>query len=164
MPLFLVYPRRVAAPPSAPVLTACVFTTSLPGQRAIRPKNFGLSPKFTMLDYARMCTRRWHAHDTFLFAKAPKSRKTANARPRGARRRPLCERCQIHRPSDRVLCIWGCGRLIGLGGEPRCLLAKFPAVMSRRTPYGRIGLCGDCALPGPSSLIVAPRRSWISST
>ena len=59
--------------------------------------------------------------------------KTARAGRRGGSR-PLCQRCWIHRPGDRVLCIWGCGRLVGPGCQPRCLLSEFPVVVSRKSP------------------------------
>ena len=61
------------------------------------------------------------------------------------RRRPrvLCERCNLQRPGEFVFCIV-CGRGVGPGCTPGCLLAEFPNAFSRLTCFIRIGLCVDC--------------------
>ena len=61
------------------------------------------------------------------------------------RRRPrvFCERCNLQRPGEFVFCIV-CGRGVGPGCTPGCLLAEFPNAFSRLTCFIRIGLCVDC--------------------
>ena len=56
-------------------------------------------------------------------------------------RRPLCEVCERQRPGELILCCY-CGKYMGPGCTPGCMLAEFPRVA--RT---RLGMCVEC-IPG----------------
>ena len=53
--------------------------------------------------------------------------------------RPRCQRCRA-RPGRRIMCVWGCGRLLGLGCKQKCLLAEF---------IKGYGACQECLPPLP---------------
>ena len=52
----------------------------------------------------------------------------------GTMGRPRCQRCGA-RPRRRIMCAWGCRRLLGSGCKKKCLLAEF---------MKGCGACTDC--------------------